>query len=350
MVAAKTNDWRRFIGPDVGSVSLQQWVEVDLQQLASVGNLSVADIRQAWTHFFGCVPVSTLVSDVTRAEAIAVFKYFRHLSETQGAPAPGYILKIHSLLKASWRRAIAMGYTAANPFSEWPRGILPERAPVTDRSEMVVESHDITRLISREEIPFLRRALYAFAFGVGFRVGEGVEIRFSDLRMMQGRTGLTICRAYSQKRKRVGPTKTRSSAVIPLHGVLEEISAELWQGEWKKAMGRSPEQGDLMFPRRWLNQPQHQFQGTILNHWHEDLESIGLAPRPFHCTRHSFVAMARGAGCDGDAIDSLIHPKNRSDTKVGYGRWPWETLCAQVDKLPLVRVRTADQLKLWGAT
>lgn len=345
MVGAAAN-WRDFIAPEVGSVTIGEWVEVDLRHLRDAGSVSVNDIAESWRQYLQAINPAASMRSLCRREAMAYFRWLRHQSESKGSPAPATIHKHHSLLRASVRRAMALGYIEANPFAEWPRGVLPERRPLIERSELSLAPHDVSRLLSLRTIPAVRRTFYAFAFGTGARIGELFEMRFSDLRIMPGRTGLTVCRAYSQKRKEVGATKTRSSAVIPLHPVLEEMAGELWARTWRDECGRTPQQGDLLFPRLWLNEVRHQYQGTALELWKQDLAAIELAPRPFHCTRHTFMSLARGAGCDVDMIDSLIHPKSRNNTRTGYGIWPWETLCAEVEKLPISREREAEQLIL----
>lgn len=347
MMAAES--WRDFIPPAVGDISLEQWVALDLAHVEANGGLSVNEIRNAWVQFGRCISMSTNLRSINRLEVIAVFKWLRAQSERTGKPAPNTVGKWRSLLRASFSRAIGYGYLDSNPMSDWPAGVMPERRPLRERSTLSLDAFSVSRLISHLEIPFQRRALYCFLFAVGARIGEALAVRFDALEARPGRNAVRVDVAWSQKRHTMGATKTRSSALVPTHPVLEAMLAELWQVRWAEAFGRQPTEGDLLFPRRWLAELRPQYQNHVLKCWKDDLALIGLAPRPIHCTRHTFMSLGRAAGADMDALDSLIHAKKRGDMKAHYGQWPWERLCAEVEKLQIVRHLEPEQTAFWAA-
>lgn len=346
MMAAES--WRDFIPPPVGDVSVEQWVELDLAHVEQAGGLSAPEIRNAWAQFTRCIPGATQLRGINRLEVIAVFRWLRAQSERTGKPAPNTVAKWRSLLRASFSRATGFGYLEANPMSDWPAGVLPDRKAVVERSSMSLDAFSVSRLISHPEIPFMRRALYTFLFATGTRIGEAMAATFGALKVRAGRNGVRVDVAWSQKRGAMGATKTRSAAVVPSHPVLEEVLAELWQGRWVEAFGRQPTEQDLLFPRLWLGELHPQYQNYALKMWKADLALLGLAPRALHCTRHTFMSLGRAAGADIDALDSLIHAKKRGDMKAHYGAWPWERLCAEIEKLPIVRHRDPEQASLWG--
>jgi integrase len=209
-------DWRGFMPPPATDITVEEWVELDLAQIGSIGSRSIPDIRLAWKFLTKCLPAGTRLGQLSRLECIAIFKWAGSLCLTEGGPAPRYIGKHRSLLRGSCARAISMGYIEANPFAEWPRGVLPEQVDRENRAAMVLSAEEVSRLISAPTIPFLDRALFCLAVSCGARLGELQAFRFSDIRERTPCCGIVVERSFSTRRQEVGPTKTKASSLTPL--------------------------------------------------------------------------------------------------------------------------------------
>jgi integrase len=193
-------------------------------------------------------------------------------------------------------------------------------------------SEEASALLSSPRTPPLRRAQWGCALLSGVRVGELSALRWSDWQTDVPLDALIVSRSWSTKRGAMGPTKTGVIRRVPVHPELRHLLVA-HRGLWRRSFGRAPRPDDLLFPRSWHGGPCPQHQPQVLRAWKRDLIAIGLAARPLHATRHTFLTLAVEAGASESAAFACTH--GDASIRGVYRHWQWPTLCEAVALIPV---------------
>jgi hypothetical protein len=69
-----------------------------------------------------------------------------------------------------------------------------------------------------------------------------------------------------------------------------------------------------------------------LDHFHHDLDGVGLRRRRQHDLRRTMISLARADGAAKDVLETVTHGA-RGDIMDSYTTLPWNVVCAEVAKL-----------------
>ena len=136
-------------------------------------------------------------------------------------------------------------------------------------------------------------------------------------------------KSWDSKRKVVKAIKTYAAHEVPIHPTLAKVLAK-WKLEgWPKRMGRPPKASDLVVPT--LNNT-HRDVRKALEHFHEDLERLGLRTRRHYDSRRTFISLGLDAGASKDNLQAITHPRP-ADAFDLYRTPSWEGRCNAVNHL-----------------
>lgn len=193
-----------------------------------------------------------------------------------------------------------------------PRGSRPrKRSRDEQRSTVeVLTAAEVGRLLAAEGLAVERRLAYALALFTGARLGELVELRWSDVVQRQPLDELTIARSWSRRDGQVRSTKTDDIRRVPVHPSLRTWLSRV-RAWFSRAFGRAPGGGDLVAPYR-AGSATRWHETTLLRAWHRDLLTVGIehpssGPRRFHATRHTFCSALLEAGAQERVIEAMTH-------------------------------------------
>jgi integrase len=236
---------------------------------------------------------------------------------------------VHSTLRSILIEAAEDGLidTAPTPLSA-RRDHLP---PPIDRDSRWRESArfdraEIAALLSCEDVPMLRRTIYAVSFLTGARISEVLGLRVSDYAALSPWPALTLRAA------KVGRHRGERLRHVP---VCPELRAWLdhWLAhEWPFLYGAAPVAGAHLFPstssrRKGLPVSQAELFKLWQRH---DLPSAKLRHRRIHDARRTFISLLRSAGVPDKAVRACTHASTGDRILDAYTSWEWAALCGEL--------------------
>jgi integrase len=272
--------------------------------------------------------------DVRPRHLIAFFKELR----TEGKLAPRTIHHVYGTLRTLFRDARVEELVDTSPcvLTKAQLGKNEDKDPEW-RAGALFTREELEALISRDDIPWDRRVLYALQGVAGLRHGEAAGLRWRHLDVKARPLGrLLVAHSYDK-----AGTKTQRSRVVPAHVTLAAMLAEWKLRGWVELMGRVPEADDLIVPSR---------EGAIRSRHHsrnkliDDLARLGLRHRRGHDLRRTFITLARVDGARKDILEAVTHGPRGNIMDV-YTTLPWASLCEEVAKLRVER-RAGDVVPL----
>ncbi len=168
-----------------------------------------------------------------------------------------------------------------NPFAalKWPRTIEPEPDPFTAE-----ERDTILDFFARKR--GLWHPWVMAQFWTGMRPSESAALRVGDVDLRRGEITITKSRDYGQE---VAPKTRRSARAIRLlpnlHEVLKAMPLPL-HAEPTTYFFRNPE-GNPITTQWWPRKS-----------WYPVLRILGIRPRKFYATRHTFISWALSEGAN----------------------------------------------------
>ena len=288
-----------------------------------------------------------VLSEVRRSDVVRLIAELMKREEL----AAKTILNVYGTLSVMMAHAEADELIKTTPCTlDASRGELPLNRPARPRywEEESYSMAEVVELISNPLVPEDRRVLYAIQSLAGLRIGEACALKvLSWRRDMTPLSGLIVEASYSPKRKEVGETKTGQTRGVPVH---LEIAAvlEAWLapgGGWERMAGRAPTPDDWLVPARALSRLEARLDpanprtySSALKQLHRDQELLGLRQRNEHALRAFFITWgAETAGINPTVFRWLTHGAERGTVTGRYTRPQWESRCAEVAKLKLVR-------------
>jgi integrase len=254
--------------------------------------------------------------------------------------APRTIHHVYGTLHTMFKDAVVEELILANP-CVLRKGELPKKVDKDPlwRSQAIFTRSELEQLISDPRIAIERRIFYALLFLTGARFGEISALRWSRYHPEREPLGcLIIAESFDTKHKTVGPLKTEIPREVPVHAVLAELLAEWKLRGWHAVFGRHPGPDDLLIPyppkEGDFNETTHWRSDTLRKALDLDCQMLGGRHRRTHDSRRTLISLARADGAQKDILKWATHgrPEGIIDA---YSEFPWETLCAEFQKLKI---------------
>lgn len=233
---------------------------------------------------------------------------------------------VHSTLRAILIEAAEDGLidTAPTPLSA-RRDHLP---PPIDRDSRWRESArfergELAALLGCDDVPILRRTIYAVCFLTGARISEVLSLRVSNY------APLSPWPALSLRAAKVGRHRGDRRRHVPVCPELK-VWLDWWLAEeWPFLYGAAPISSAWMFPStsaRRRGKPVS--QAELFKLWQRhDLPAAKLRHRRIHDTRRTFVSLLRSAGVPDKAVRACTHASTGDRVLDAYTSWEWGALC-----------------------
>lgn len=323
-------------GPLTVAVWAKTWIETRRRDgVRDAGN----DEQRLRDHVLPAL--GTMPLDQVRPRHLA--DVFRGLRETL---APRTVRNVYSVVRSLFRDAqIADVLDRPSPAILTHRQLGKVRdGPGFRRREAVYTRAELVTLISDSRIPEDRRVWYALLGVAMLRTGEAAGLRWRSIARAQPLDRLEVVTSYDR-----GETKTGIERVVPMLPVLSGILAEWRLGGWARTMGRPPTDDDLVCPTTPAVHPRQgprRTPGSLRDRrWaykrlRADLVMLGLAHRRAHDLRRTGISLAQDDGADRSILRWATHAPP-GDVMSLYTSLAWQTLCREVGKVRIERVRAA---------
>lgn len=189
---------------------------------------------------------------------------------------------IDGQLRPLWRDARDIdGLVEGNPFAalKWPRVIAPEPDPFTaDERDTLIDFYWRKR-----------RHWYWWVltlFWTGMRPSETTALRLRDVDLERGEISITKSRDQGMEAAPKTPRSARTIRLLPnVHDALKSFPLPL-RGEPETYFFRNPD-GNPITTQWWPKKS-----------WYPVLRAIGIRPRKFYATRHTFISWALSQGAN----------------------------------------------------
>lgn len=233
-----------------------------------------------------------------------------------------------SFARSALAYAAASGLIERNPIDNL-RNVVPKKRPragFAPRRELLTV-HQFAALVTDDRIPGRDRALYLLLGGCGLRAGEAFALRVGDIdRSAPELAALHVVRQWSRKLGRLGPPKSGTSRVVPLHpSVLGAL--DVWIDSGLGALlGRAPGPDDLLLP------DPRRHNGFLVDRkalirFRRHLAIVGLEARRLHSLRHTFFSHLLDVGVPKDVVAQFTHPARYDSAVDAYAHYSWRVLC-----------------------
>jgi integrase len=218
-------------------------------------------------------------------------------------------------LHTMWRDAIRDEIAGVNPV-ELPKGTLKTARKKEPEFYQPAEAVVLMRNMGvRPEV----RMLWLLLFYTGMRKGEAAGRRWRDCQEALDLHALSVRDQYDGQ-----PLKTERPRVVPIHPELAEALTQWAEMGWPAVYGRAPRPEDFIVPnpRTLLGLTDHASYELLFR----SAVAVGVKWRGVHGCRHTFVTMARRAGCHKEDYTRITH-NPKGDIVDGYTAATWEPLC-----------------------
>ena len=324
---------------DDGPMSVERYIVGWLKSRVGV----VVDVKSDESRLrMHVLPViGTMVLDEVRPRhLIELFAKLR-----TGSLAPKTIWNVYAVVKALFRDAMLADLVTASPciLTEQQLGPMVDADPEW-RPTAVFTRDELVALISDPRIPVDRHVAWGLLGLAGLRHGEMAGLRWRHYDHSQPVLGrLVIATSYD-----TGTTKTKRPRLVPVHPTLAALLTE-WRPAWVAMMGREPGPDDLIVPLPKPTNRGRRVEAGAMRSDHNsykrlmgDLAMLGFRHRRVHDLRRTMISLARGDGARADILEICTHNPGKSGRTIDlYTSFTWESLCAEIQKLLVVRTPTS---------
>ena len=253
---------------------------------------------------------------------------------------------IYSSIAALYRDAEIDGLVERTPciLTKHQLGEARDKDP-NFRDQAIFQSGEFLTLLTDLRIPFERRIRYALA-GLGcLRIGEiaGLRWRFLD----ESKPPLAAIKIRFTYQKPCPQNKRARD--MPVHKLLAEMLSEWRSHGWAETFGRPPTPDDFVLPY-WKKRPGRRgrhggstgemkmlTKNAMWKGLQADLLLVGFRPRRAYDLRRTGISLYRNAGAIRDVLAWATHGRSKEMTIDDYTNMDWQTLCAEIAKLKIVR-------------
>lgn len=261
---------------------------------------------------------------LTEIDAKTLEEWARNLLRTRPDLAPSTVGGAVRLLRAVFAQAYRHRQIAQNPFDFATFPDFPKKG-----GQFFTED-ELTRLLALPDLP----PLFAFLLLSGLRIGEAMGLQWGDIKTNKrdGVAWLTLSRQFTTIRGRsvLAPyPKTQAGArVFPL-------SQPATSALLKQADKQDPD-GHKLSPTAWVfatSTGSPPLYANIRREWQKTLKRAGLAYRPLHSARHTFISTGTANGIDPRTMATLVGHADPAFTLRAYSHPDQQALKRAVKEL-----------------
>ncbi len=235
------------------------------------------DYRQQYNTYIKRQVVYTKLSDV---DLLALENFRIYLGEERRLSLKSCRNIMDGTFRAMMRDARIDGLIEKDAFAnlKWPRISQPKPDPFMD------EERDKTLAYFHEKNRFYHPFVFT-QFWTGMRPSEALALRWGDVDLKAGRASITKSRYYGSE----NATKTSGSErdVVLLPMVVELLRATKPLHATESDYVFKNHEGSPINEDKWRKK-----------HWYRALRALGIKPRKFYATKHTYISVALSAGCN----------------------------------------------------
>jgi integrase len=195
-------------------------------------------------------------------------------------------------LRSLWRDAEREGYTGPFPRLDWPRATRTKPDPFDS------DERDAILAWFAQNEPYWCPWLF-FLFWTGMRHGEAAALRWNDIDLKRGIISISRSRDEGEDNAPKTVGSTREIPMLPwVVDLLKRLPRRL-HSDGSEFVFLSPEgkpMTDTWWPKRGAARRPVDDESKGI--WFRCLRSLGIRPRKFYTTRHTFIAWALSEGAN----------------------------------------------------
>jgi integrase len=336
IIPSERQDWRAFMKKRTTRTmtAAELAAEIAAVKAETKSGREFATFARRFEEAFGEMPLAAITADVVRA--------WLHSLRAEGL-SPNTIMKLGTLLSATFTYAVEQNAIEVNPVALLARGERPKRVRSNRGADEAIELDEVRRIVNGTELDLSHRVLWSLLLLTGARFGEAAGLNWEHWDRSTKPLGtLKIAQQWSTKHQRFQTTKTGVERDVPVHPWLAELLEE-WRSEVARILCRKPEPADPMlpFPRaRAVVGPLRWREQAAIKWWRRDLDLLRIEPprRPWrlHATRHTFISRLLAAGAPPLTVKAITHAKGEQrDAFLEYAHVGFEAKCRAVMILEL---------------
>ncbi len=235
------------------------------------------DYRQQYSNYIKGQFEHIKLADV---DLLSLENFRIYLGEERGLSLKSCRNIIDGTFRAMMRDARIDGLIEKDAFAnlKWPRISQPKPDPFADEERDNILKH------FNEKNRFYYPFVYV-QFWTGMRPSEALALRWGDVDLKAGRASITKSRYYGSENATTNSGSERDvslltmvvqllTAIKPLHATENDYVFKNHEG--------SPINED-----KWRKK-----------HWYRALRAMGIKPRKFYATKHTYISVALSAGCN----------------------------------------------------
>ncbi len=330
-------------GVPAGQLTVKAYGERWLKGRAGQGIVSFKDEEGRLRLHAWPLVGDLLLRDLRPHHLRDMIRALRTKKSTHGSTlAPRTVRHIKTTLQTLLHEAVVDELIPSNP-CVFKRGELPQKIDKDPRwrADAVFTRQEVEQLLSDERIPEDRRVFHALVFLTGMRTGEVTALRWRAYDPEMEPLGrLVVSASFSTRLKIEKAVKTGRPRQVPAHPTLARVLGAWKVGGWQRMMGHAPGPDDLVIPRP---DGEHRTTDQTLPMFHQDCERVGLRLRRQYDSRRTFISLAQADGARKDILRWVTHGAT-GDIVDLYTTLPWDSLCAEVEKLR-IELRTGRVLE-----
>ena len=195
-------------------------------------------------------------------------------------------------LRSLWRDAEREGYAGSFPRLDWPRAHREKPDPFD------AEERDSILAWFAEHDPYWQPWLFLL-FWTGMRHGEAAALRWNDIDLKRGIISISRSRDSGEENAPKTAGSIREIPVVPwVVDLLKRLPRKLHSdgGELVFLTPEGKPMTDTWWPKRGAARRPVDDESKGI--WFRCLRSLGIRPRKFYTTRHSFIAWALSEGAN----------------------------------------------------
>jgi len=235
------------------------------------------DYRQQYNTYIKRQFEHTKLSDVD----LPALENFRiYLGEERGLSLKSCRNIMDGTFRAMMRDARIDGLIEKDAFAnlKWPRISQPKPDPFMDeeRDNILAYFHEKNRFYH----PFVFTQ-----FWTGMRPSEALALRWGDVDLKAGRASITKSRYYGSENATKTSSSERDVVLLPMVVELLKATKPLHAAESDYVFKNH--EGSPINEDKWRKK-----------HWYRALRALGIKPRKFYATKHTYISVALSAGCN----------------------------------------------------